>query len=138
MILEYLLSNFEILVFFSICFIVIGFFLLFLLQYTNQKNNYSLFIDHISKINKDNKELKEYLIALGNLLEKHQIGINKISDKILFVEREINRLSEIKGSEDMLSVGIEMAKTGSSREEIVSKTGLRDDEVEAIYTYYKK
>ena len=70
MILEYLLSNFEILVFFSICFIVIGFFLLFLLQYTNQKNNYSLFIDHISKINKDNKELIKFQIKYYLLSEK--------------------------------------------------------------------
>ena len=26
----------------------------------------------------------------------------------------------------------------SKEEEIIKKTGLRDDEVEAIYTYYKK
>ena len=31
-----------------------------------------------------------------------------------------------------------MARQGNSKEEIINKTGLRVDEVEAIYTYYKK
>jgi hypothetical protein len=47
-------------------------------------------------------------------------------------------LSEIKGSEDVLTKAIEMAREGSTREEIINKTGLREDEVEAIYTYYRK
>ena len=38
----------------------------------------------------------------------------------------------------MLSIAIEMARNGNDREEIKNKTGLREDEVEAIYTYYKK
>jgi len=46
-------------------------------------------------------------------------------------------LAEIKGSEDVLTQAIEMAREGSSREEIKNKTGLREDEVEAIYTYYR-
>ena len=55
-----------------------------------------------------------------------------------FIEREINRLGNIKGSEDILNVAINMARQGNSKEEIINKTGLREDEVEAIYTYYKK
>ena len=31
-----------------------------------------------------------------------------------------------------------MVRQGKSKEEIIDKTGLREDEVEAIYTYYKK
>ena len=38
----------------------------------------------------------------------------------------------------MLSTAIEIAKNGNNREQIKNKTGLREDEVEAIYTYYKK
>ena len=70
--------------------------------------------------------------------EKLQTEISSISDKIGFIEREISRLGNIKGSEDMLSIAIEMARNGNDREEIKNKTGLREDEVEAIYTYYKK
>ena len=75
---------------------------------------------------------------MGNLLENQKKEISSISDKIGFVEREISRLGNIKGSEDMLSIAINMAKNGNDREEIKSKTGLREDEVEAIYTYYKE
>ena len=61
-----------------------------------------------------------------------------ISEKIDFIEREINRLGNIKGSDDVLNEAINMARQGNSKEEIINKTGLREDEVEAIYTYYKK
>ena len=60
------------------------------------------------------------------------------SEKIVFTEREINRLGNIKGTEDILNVAIKMVRQGNSKEEIINKTGLREDEVEAIYTYYKK
>ena len=62
----------------------------------------------------------------------------KITDRIAFIEREINRLGSIKGSEDMLGIAIEMVRKGDDRENIKNKTGLRDDEIEAIYTYYRK
>ena len=93
---------------------------------------------HANNIHKTNNEIKEYLIAVGNLLENQKKEISNISDKIGFIEREISRLGNIKGSEDMLSIAIEMARNGNDREEIKNKTGLREDEVEAIYTYYKK
>ena len=61
-----------------------------------------------------------------------------IENESIFIEREISRLGEIKGSEDGLTMAIEMAREGSTREQIINKTGLREDEVEAIYTYYRK
>ena len=123
MFVDYLLSNFEIFIFFSICLLVIGFFLIFFFQNLKFENN---------------KEIKEYLIVVGNLLEHQKKELVNMSDKISFIEREISRLGNIKGSEDMLSIAIDMAKNGNSREEIKNKTGLREDEIEAIYTYYKK
>ena len=63
-----------------------------------------------------------YIIASGNRL----------------IEREINRLGNVKGSEDILGMAIDMARKGEDRESIKKKTGLREDEVEAIYTYYRK
>ena len=78
------------------------------------------------------------MIVVGNLLENQKKEIANISDKIVIIEREINRLVNIKGSEDTLNAAINMVRKGNSREEIIEKTGLREDEVEAIYTYYKK
>jgi len=138
MIEDFLLSNFEIFVFSSICLLVIGFLLLFFFQNQKHKQEKNIIFNHIEELNKYNQEIKEYLIAVGNLLDQQKKEISKISEKVVFIEREISRLGEIKGSEDVLTKAIEMAREGSSREEIINKTGLREDEVEAIYTYYRK
>lgn len=138
MIEDLLLSNFEIFVFCSICVLVIGFLLLFFFQNQKHKQEKDIIFNLIEGLNKYNQEIKEYLIAVGNLLEQQKKEISKMSEKIVFIEREISRLGEIKGSEDVLTKAIEMAREGSTREEIINKTGLREDEVEAIYTYYRK
>ena len=138
MFIDILLSNFEIFILLSILFIVVAFILLFLLQLQNFRSNKNSIIEYAEKINNTSKEIKEYLIVIGNLLEHQKKEIVNISEKIVFIEREINRLGNIKGSEDILNEAINMARQGKSKEEIINKTGLREDEVEAIYTYYKK
>ena len=138
MFIDVLLSNFEIFILLSILFIVVAFILLFLLQLQNFRSNKNSIIEYAENINNTSKEIKEYLIVIGNLLEHQKKEISNISEKIVFIEREINRLGNIKGSEDILNVAINMARQGNSKEEIINKTGLREDEVEAIYTYYKK
>ena len=138
MFIDFLLSNFEIFIFLSILFIVVAFILLFLLQLQNFKSNKNSIIEYAQSINNNSKEIKEYLIVVGNLLEHQKKEILNISEKIVFLEREINRLGNIKGSEDILNIAINMVRQGNSKAEIINKTGLREDEVEAIYTYYKK
>jgi uncharacterized protein YoxC len=138
MFIDFLLSNFEIFIFLSILFIVVAFILLFLLQIQNFRSNKNSIIEYAQSINNTSKEIKEYLIVVGNLLEHQKKEIVNISEKIVFIEREINRLGNIKGSEDVLNVAINMVRQGNSKEEIIDKTGLREDEVEALYTYYKK
>ena len=138
MFVDYLLSNFEIFIFFSICLLVIGFLLLYFFQNLKFQNNKDAITAYADVINKNNKEIKEYLIVVGNLLEHQKKELVNMSDKISFIEREISRLGNIKGTEDILSIAIDMAKNGNNREEIKNKTGLREDEIEAIYTYYKK
>ena len=138
MIEDFLLSNFEIFVFSSICLLVIGFLLLFFFQNQKHKQEKDIILNHIEGLNKYNQEIKEYLIAVGNLLDQQKKDISKISEKVVFIEREISRLGEIKGSEDVLTIAIEMAREGSTREEIINKTGLREDEPDPIYTYYRK
>ena len=138
MFIDFLLSNFEIFIFLSILFIVVAFILLFLLQIQNFRSNKNSIIEYAQSINNTSKEIKEYLIVVGNLLEHQKKEILNISEKIVFIEREINKLGNIKGSEDVLNLAINMVRQGKSKEEIIDKTGLREDEVEAIYTYYKK
>jgi len=138
MFVEFLLSNFEILIFFSIIFVIVGFLILFLMQNIKFQQNKQSIIDYANIIHNSNKELKDYLNSIVNLLESQKNEIVKITDKISFIEREINRLGNVKGSEDILGIAIDMARKGEDRESIKKNTGLREDEVEAIYTYYRK
>ena len=138
MFIEFLLSKFEILVFFSVLFIVIGFLLLFLYQSNKFEINKNLVIDYSEVINKSNIETKGYLADIARVLDQQKNEIYKITDKISFIEKEISRLGSIKGSEDILGIAIDMARKGEDKESIKNKTNLRDDEIEAIYTYYRK
>ncbi len=138
MIIDFLLSNFEIFIFYSILLIIFAFIFLFLLQLQNFKSNKESIIQYAESFNNTYREIKEYLVVVENLLENQKKEIMNISEKIVFIEREINRLGNVKGSEDILNTAINMVRQGNSREEIITQTGLREDEVEAIYTYYKK
>ena len=138
MIIELLLTYFEIIIFFSIICIVMGIILLFFLQKKDVSDNKSIILNYINILNSSNKETKDYLIGIGNILEQQTNEISKQIEKISFLEREINRMSNVKGSEDMLGLAIEMARSGENRDSIKNKTGLRDDEIEAVYTYYRK
>ena len=138
MFIDFLISNFEILVFLSVLLIVIGFFLLFLYQSYKFEINKTLVVNYSEIIKKSNLESKGYLADIASILEIQKNEILKITDKISFLEREINRLGSIKGSEDVLGIAIDMARKGEGKESIKNKTNLRDDEIEAIYTYYRK
>ena len=138
MLIDYLLINFEIFIFLSILLIVFAFILLFFLQMQNSRSNKNSIIEYAERINNTYKEIKENFIVVGSLLNHQKKEIENISEKIVFIEREINRLGNIKGSENILNTAINMVRQGNNKEEIINKTGLREDEVEAIYTYYKK
>ena len=138
MFIEFLISNFEILVFISVLLMVIGFFLLFFYQSYKFEINKTLVVNYYEIIKKSNLESKGYLADIASILEIQKNEILKITDKISFLEREINRLGSIKGSEDVLGIAIDMARKGEDKESIKNKTNLRDDEIEAIYTYYRK
>ena len=101
-------------------------------------SNKNSIIEYAERINNTYKEIREYLISVNNLLDHQKKEMANISEKIVFIEREINRLGNIKGSENILNIAINMVRQGNSKEQIIDKTGLREDEVEAIYTYYKK
>ena len=136
--IELLLSYFEIIIFFSITFVVMGIFFLFFLHKKDVSYNKKIISNYVNVLNSSNKETREYLIGIGNILEQQTSEISKQIEKISFLEREINRMSNVKGSEDMLGLAIEMARSGENRDSIKAKTGLRDDEIEAVYTYYRK
>ena len=138
MIIELLISYFEIIIFVCFTFVLFGIILLIFIQNNEISNNKKTILNYINALNNSNKEFKDYLIGIGNILDQQKNEISLQIERISSLEREINRLSNIKGSEDTLGLAIEMARSGENRDSIKNKTGLRDDEIEAIYTYYRK
>ncbi|MDC1133939.1 hypothetical protein OAT42_03350 [Alphaproteobacteria bacterium] len=107
--------------------------------YKNDASNSKLTINKSVKLlDNSNKDIKDYLISIGNILDQQKNEISNLIDRISSLEREISRINNIKGTEDTLGIAIEMARSGETRENIKSKTNLRDDEIEAVYTYYRK
>ena len=49
----------------------------------------------------------------------------------------MSNIKALKGNDDILTLAIELVRSGSSKEEIKSKTGLNDSEIETIYAYHK-
>ena len=138
MFLEIFISNFETIVFFSIILIVIGMILLIFVYKNDATNNKFIINESVKILDNSNKEIKDYLIGIGNVLDQQKNEISNLIDRISSLEREITRITNIKGTEDTLGIAIEMARSGETRENIKSKTNLRDDEIEAVYTYYRK
>ena len=72
MFIELLLSYFEIIIFFSIIFILMGIISLFLLHKKEVTDNKNIILHYVNIINNSSKETKEYLIGIGNILEEQK------------------------------------------------------------------
>ena len=134
---DFILSKFEIIIFVSLILIVFFSGLIFYIQNkfisdTNQK------LDNLANsILKNNKEFAEYLKTLSDVIEGNRENTEKLSLKINTLEKEISRMINIKGNDDMLSYAIELTRSGETKQSIKEKTGLNEDEIETIYAYHR-
>ena len=71
------------------------------------------------------------------MIEGNRENTEKLSLKINTLEKEISRMINIKGNDDMLSYAIELTRSGETKESIKEKTGLNEDEIETIYAYHR-
>lgn len=137
MIIDYVIANFEIIVFISLSLIVICCVLIFYLQ-----NNFiSITSKNLEKlstsIRSSNIELADYLKTLSSVLEDNKNNIEKMAEKINSLEKEVTRMTDVKGTDDMLSLAIELARNGEEKEIIKEKTGLTDDEIDTLHAYHR-
>jgi len=137
MIIDYVIANFEIIVFISLSLIVICCILIFYLQ-----NNFiSITSKNVEKlstsIRSSNIELADYLKTLSSVLEDNKNNIEKMAEKINSLEKEVTRMTDVKGTDDMLSLAIELARNGEEKEIIKEKTGLTDDEIDTLHAYHR-
>ena len=137
MIFDFIISNFELIIFVSMALIVICGLCIFFLQ-NNYISKSSKNLDNLSySFKNNNRELADYLHSLSGIMEQNKKTITVMSEKINSLEKEITRMIDVKGSDDMLSLAIELARKGENKDLIKEKTGLNDDEIETIYTYHR-
>ncbi len=138
MYLNFILENFEIIVFSIILIITISTICILFIQ-----NN---FIDNTSKkidkyhdmIKQNNSELAEYINTLSKITELNKQKLEELISDTSNIGKNLSNIKSSKGDDDILTLAIELVRSGSSKDEIKNKTGLNDSEIETIYAYHKK
>ena len=137
MIIDFIISNFELIIFVSMTLIVICGLCIFFIQNSYISKSSKNLNNLSNSFKNNNRELADYLHSLSVIMEQNKKTITVMSEKINSLEKEITRMIDVKGSDDMLSLAIELARKGENKDLIKEKTGLNDDEIETIYTYHR-
>ena len=137
MTIDLLLQNFEIILISLLLIIVILSVAIFFIQnkFINSTNN-KIGAYH-NQIKKNNSELAEYLNTLSKILEINKQKTEQLILSISDIEKNMSSMKTIKGNDDLLTLAIDLARSGSTKDEIKNKTGLNDEEIETIYAYHK-
>ena len=135
--LNFIFQNFELIVISILLIITISTISILFLQ-NNFIKNTSIKIDNYNDlIKKNNSELAEYINTLSKITESNKQKLDELVIDISDMEKKLSNFNAIKGNDDILTLAIELVRSGSSKEEIKSKTGLNDSEIETIYAYHK-
>ena len=137
MYINFIIQNFELIVISILLIITISTISIFFLQSNFIKNTSKKIDNYHDMIKINNSELAEYIKTLSKITE---INKQKLDDLMLDtsnIEKNLLSIKAIKGSDDILTLAIELVRAGSSKEEIKNKTGLNDSEIETIYAYHK-
>ena len=137
MYIKFILQNFELIVISILLIITISTICILFLQNNFIKNTSNKIDNYNNMIKKNNSELAEYINTLSKITE---INKQKLEELILDTSnmgKNLSNMKATKGNDDILTLAIELVRSGSSKEEIKSKTGLNDSEIETIYAYHK-
>ena len=137
MYINFIIQNFELIVISILLVITISTICILFIQNNFIKNTSKKIDNYHDMINTNNSELAEYIKTLSKIMETNRQKLDELISDISNIEKNLLSIKAIKGSDDILTLAIELVKSGSSREEIKSKTGLNDSEIETIYAYHK-
>ena len=137
MYLNFIIQNFELVVISILLIITVSTICILVIQNNFIKNTSNKIGDYHSLIKKNNSELAEYINTLSKITEVNKDKIEELISDISDMKKNLLNIKATKGSDDILTLAIELVRSGSSKEEIKSKTGLNDSEIETIYAYHK-
>ena len=137
MYLNFILQNFELIVISIFLIITISTMCILFIQNNFIKNTSNKIDNYNDMIKKNNSELAEYINTLSKITESNKQKLDELIIDISNMEKKLSNFNTIKGNDDILTLAIDLVRSGSSKEDIKSKTGLSDSEIETIYTYHK-
>ena len=138
MYLNFILENFEIVVISTLLIITISTIFILFIQNNFIKNTSNKIDDYHNMIKKNNSELAEYINTLSKITELNKQKLEELMSDTSNIEKNLSNIKATKADDDILTLAIELVRSGSSKEEIKNKTGLNDSEIETIYAYHKK
>ena len=137
MYLNFILQNFEVIVISILLVITISTVCILVIQNNFIKKTSDKIDNYHDTIKKNNSELAEYINTLSKITEINKKKLEELIVNISDMEKNLSNIKATKGSDDILTLAIDLVRSGSSKEEIKSKTGLNDSEIETIYAYHK-
>ena len=124
--------------------IVVGFGIIIFLNIVYIKNNRIKNEQFYSQITKSFSELKESVDALGLMFSNIKDNLDDFkSDKkaqenlLIDFKSEITRIADGISGQDTMTKAIDLARSGSSAEKIVTETGLSKSDAEALIRFHK-
>ena len=137
MYLNFILENVEIIVISILLIITISTICILFIQNNFIKNTSNKIDNYHDTIKKNNSELAEYIDTLSKITELNKQKLEELISNTSNIGKNLSNIKATKGNEDILTLAIELVRSGSSKEEIKNKTGLNDTEIETIYAYHK-
>ena len=137
MYLNFILENFELIVISILLIITISTICILFIQNNFIKNTSNKIDNYHEMIKKNNSELAEYIDTLSKITELNKQKLEELISDTSNIGKNLSNIKATKGDDDILTLAIELVRSGSSKEEIKNKTGLNDSEIETIYAYHK-
>ena len=137
MYLNFIIQNFELIVVSIILIITVSTICILVIQNNFIKNTSNKIDNYHDMIKKNNSELAEYINTLSKIIELNKQKLEELILDTSNIGKNLSNIKAIKGNDDILTLAIELVRSGSSKEEIKNKTGLNDSEIETIYAYHK-
>ena len=137
MYLNFILEHFEIIVISILLIITISTICILFIQNNFIKNTSNKIDNYHDTIKKNNSELAEYIDTLSKITELNKQKLEELISDTSNIGKNLSNIKATKGNDDILTLAIELVRSGSTKEEIKNKTGLNDSEIETIYAYHK-
>ena len=137
MYLNFILQNFELIVISIFLIITISTICILFVQNNFIKNTSNKIENYHNMIKKNNSELAEYINTLSKITELNKQKLEELISDTSNIGKNLSNIKATKEDDDILTLAIELVRSGSSKEEIKNKTGLSDSEIETIYAYHK-